>query len=170
MWLPKRVNKVFPLQRNKNRWKILVAIFSFRNWNEENAFGAAVAIFPRTNKISTEKSRRTNHASHIHSFVQLQNVSSQLYTFSGTQLKNCHLVLCSKRSFLSRFVKTIDGSPCCSHQATTVQHFSLQSPEPSAKRTSWETTKNNRTGKLGARALYIRRVTFFHPASHCSQL
>ena len=26
-----------------------------------------------------------------------------------------------KRSFLSRSVKTIDGSPCCSHQATTVQ-------------------------------------------------
>ena len=31
-----------------------------------------------------------------------------------------------KRSFLSRSVKTIDGSPCCSHQATTVQHFSVK--------------------------------------------
>ena len=31
-----------------------------------------------------------------------------------------------KRSFLSRSVKTIDGSPCCSHQATTVQHFSFK--------------------------------------------
>ena len=31
-----------------------------------------------------------------------------------------------KRSFLSRSVKTIDRSPCCSYQATTVQHFSFK--------------------------------------------
>ena len=31
-----------------------------------------------------------------------------------------------KRSFLSRSVKTIDGLPCCFHQATTVQHFSFK--------------------------------------------
>ena len=29
--------------------------------------------------------------------------------------------LCSKRSFFSRSVKMIDGSPCCLHQVTTVQ-------------------------------------------------
>ena len=31
-----------------------------------------------------------------------------------------------KRSFLSRSIKTIDRSPCCSHQATTEQHFSFK--------------------------------------------
>ena len=31
-----------------------------------------------------------------------------------------------KRSFLSRSVETIDRSPCCSHQATTMQHFSFK--------------------------------------------
>ena len=46
---------------------------------------------------STEKSRQTNHASHIRSFVQLQNVSSQLYTSSCTQLKKC----CFAKSDLS---------------------------------------------------------------------
>ena len=51
MWSPKRV---FPLQRNTNRWKILVANFSFRNRNEENAFGAATAIFPITKRLAME--------------------------------------------------------------------------------------------------------------------
>ena len=56
MWLPKSVNKIFSLERNTNqnfvtRWKILVANFSFKNQNEENAFGAAMAFFPLMNKI-----------------------------------------------------------------------------------------------------------------------
>ena len=40
------------------RWKILVANFSFKNQNEENAFafGAAMAIYTPT----TEKPRRMN--------------------------------------------------------------------------------------------------------------
>ena len=37
-------------------WKNVVANFSFKNQNEENAFGAAMAI----NTPSTEKLRRTN--------------------------------------------------------------------------------------------------------------
>ena len=46
---------------------------------------------------------------------------------------------------LSRSVKTIDGSPCCLHQATAVQHFSFQSPEPSAIFTAlWETAEKTR--------------------------
>ena len=68
MWLPKRrkksVNKIFPLQLNTNQnfWlpdgKILVANFSFKNQNEENAFGfgAAMAIYAPT----TEKPRQMN--------------------------------------------------------------------------------------------------------------
>ena len=51
MWSPKRV---FPLQQNTNRWKILVANFFFRNWNEENTFGAATAIFPITKRLAIE--------------------------------------------------------------------------------------------------------------------
>ena len=38
------------------RWKILVANFSFKNQSEENALGAAMAIYTPT----TEKLRRTN--------------------------------------------------------------------------------------------------------------
>ena len=33
------------------RWKFLVANFFFKNQNEKNAFGAAMAIFQLTNKI-----------------------------------------------------------------------------------------------------------------------
>ena len=51
MWSPKSVNKIFPLQRNTNGWKILLANFSFKNQNEKNAFGAAMVIFPLANKI-----------------------------------------------------------------------------------------------------------------------
>ena len=165
----------FPLQRNTNNWKILLANFSFRNQSEENGSGVAMAIFPITNKISTEISRQTNHADHISSFVQLKNVSSQLYTFSCAQLKNCCLVLCYVQSDLSFCVlsrRSTDRhvAPCCSHQATTVQHFSSQSPESSAKRTLWETAKNNTTEKVRTRAVSISRVAFFRPASHCSQL
>jgi len=52
------------------RWKILVANFSFKNQNEENAFRASMSIFLLTNKIkykhpdylytTTEKPRQTN--------------------------------------------------------------------------------------------------------------
>ena len=45
------VNKIYPLQQNTNRWKTLVANFFFKNQNEESVFGAAVVIFPLTNKI-----------------------------------------------------------------------------------------------------------------------
>ena len=51
MWSPKRV---FSSQRNTNRWKILVANFSFRNQNKENAFGAATAIFSITKRLAME--------------------------------------------------------------------------------------------------------------------
>ena len=47
--------------------------------------------------------------------------------------------VCSKQSFLSCSVKTIDGSWCCSHQAATVQHFSFQFSELPAIRMLWET-------------------------------
>ena len=69
MWLPKQVIKIFPSQRNTNRWKILLTNFPFRNRSEENGFGVTMAIFPITNKISTEKSRQLNHAGHISSFM-----------------------------------------------------------------------------------------------------
>ena len=66
----------------------------------------------------------------------LQNVSSQLYTISCAQLKNCHLVLCYVQSDLSFRVLSRQSTdrhvvPHCSHQATTVQDFSSQSPASS---------------------------------------
>ena len=132
----------------------MVASFSFKNQNEENAFGAATAIFSPKNKItckykhadylytyvyqhwkSTTKESNADH-SDIHCFVRLSNFLSQLCTFSYlyllekkcTRRKNCCLVLCSlsKTIFLWRSVKEIEGSPCFSHQATTVQLLSFQ--------------------------------------------
>ena len=124
---------------------------SFKNQNKENAFGAATAIFfsPK-NKIkykhadysytylhwkSTTKESNADH-NDIPSFVRLSNFLSQLCTLSYlyllekkcTRRKNCCLLLCSmsKTIFLLRSVKTIEGSPCFSHQATTVQHLSFQ--------------------------------------------
>ena len=66
--------------------------------------------------------------------MQLPIVSIQLDALSCARPKNCRLVLCSmfKKSFLLHSVKMIDRSPRCLHQATTVQHFSFQSLEPSA--------------------------------------
>ena len=60
---------------------------------------------------TTEKPRQTNRTLTIYA------VSCDYQMF---RQKNCRLALCSKRCFLSRSVKTIYGSPCCSHQATTV--------------------------------------------------
>ena len=45
-----------------------------------------------------------------------------------TRWKNCCLVLCSmsRTIFLLRSVKMTEGSPCFSHQVTTVQNLSFQ--------------------------------------------
>ena len=51
IWSPNSVNKIFPSKRYTNRWKILVANFSFKNQKEVNMFGASMAIFPLTNKM-----------------------------------------------------------------------------------------------------------------------
>ena len=51
MWSPKSVNKIFPSQQNLSGRRIRVANFYFKNQNEENVFGAAITIFPLTNKI-----------------------------------------------------------------------------------------------------------------------
>ena len=85
--------------------------FSFKNQNEENAFGAAMANFPPTNKVKYKHAdylyidtpgiyhwkttTNESNAGHMRSFVRLLNVSSQLYAFSSSQLKNCCLVACS---------------------------------------------------------------------------
>ena len=80
--------------------------------------------------------------------MRLPNVSSQLYSFSCTQLKSCCLVLCSVFKMIFPFafchVKTTVGSPCCLYQATTVQHFSFQSHESPAICTLWETAEKTR--------------------------
>ena len=70
-----------------------------------------------------------SNAGHIRSLVRQPNVSSQFYTFSCLYLleKKCtrlktavwFFALCAKRSFLSRSVKTIDGSPCWISKSST---------------------------------------------------
>ena len=155
MWSPKSVNKFFPSQQNTNQkfWSPDEKFghnLSFKNQNKENAFGAATAIFfPPNNKIkykhadysytylhwkSTTKESNADH-NDTPCFVRLSNLSqlctlSYLYLLEKkcTRRKNCCLVLCStsKTIFLLRSVKTIEGSPCFSHQATTVQHLSFQ--------------------------------------------
>jgi len=79
-----------------------------------------------------------SNAGHMRSFVRLPNVSSQFYTFSCLYLleKKCtrlktavwFFALCAKRSFLSRCVKTIDGSPCWISQFST--NFFADVPSP----------------------------------------
>ena len=54
MWSPESDIKIFPSQRTTNRWETLVANFSFKNQNEENAFVAAMVVFQLTNKIKCQ--------------------------------------------------------------------------------------------------------------------
>ena len=113
------------------RWKILVANFSFKNQNEENAFGfgAPMAIYTPT----TEKPRRTTQfhktakcfKSTLYLLLSLP-FGKEMYLIEKLPVGSLLYVQNRKRDFLSRSVKTIDGSPCCSHQATTVQHFSFK--------------------------------------------
>ena len=85
MWSPKRVNKFFFFAGKHKpkclviRWKILVASFSFKNQNKENAFGATIVIFLSTKRIKykhaviiytptiiPEKPRQTNRMPSIY--------------------------------------------------------------------------------------------------------
>ena len=143
MWSPKSrkksVNKIFP-KFLVARWKILVANFSFKNQNEENmfAFGAPMAIY------ATEKPRQMNRMPAISRGLYTQfhktakclkstlylllslPLGEEMYPIEELPVGSLLYVQNRERSFLSRSVKTIDGSPCCSHQATTMQHFSFK--------------------------------------------
>ena len=61
-----------------------------------------------------------------------------------------------KRSFLSRSVKTIDGSPCCSHQATTVQHFSFKKHGGEASHSAGAVKSCDRFIITGKSVLYFK--------------
>ena len=114
MWSPKGVHKMFPSQRNTNRWKTLVAIF-FKNQSEENAFGASMAVFRERKRFEMQTPWLFIHLSlknHLSSFVRLPNVWNQLYKFSCARLKNCCLVLCS---MFKDAQNDPEGSSCCSH-------------------------------------------------------
>ena len=169
MWSPKRA---FPSQRNTNRWKILVANFSFRNRNEENMFGATTAIFLITKRLAMENHDERIMPATCAFRATTENVSSQLYTFSCAQLKNGRLVLCCVHSDLSfrvlsrrsrdRHVARTKPKPCNISRCSPLNRLQNARHEKPLKIT--------RLGKLRTRALYIRRVAFFRPASHCSQL
>ena len=92
---------------------------------------------PGTNKLN---------AGHIRSFVRLPNVSSQLYTFSCIQLKNCRLVLCFMFKTIFLFAFCQDNRRIAMLLAPGHNHtaFSFQSPEPSARCTLWETAEKTR--------------------------
>ena len=82
-------------RQNTNRWKTLVANFSFKNQKEENMYEVTMAIFPLTNKIIYKKTHwlfihlpLKNHVQQIEYWPYTQfceialNVSSQFYTLS----------------------------------------------------------------------------------------
>ena len=132
MWSSKSVNKIFPLQWITNRCKTLIANFSFKNQNEENTFGASMAIFPLTNKnIQT-----CWLFIHLPLKKHVERIECWPFThFVATA--NCfksplYLLLCPTEklpfgSLLYMHVQNdLDGSPSCLHQATTVQYFSFQ--------------------------------------------
>ena len=64
--------------------------------------------------------------------------------------------------FFSRSVKTINRSPGCSHQATTVEHLPFKSPEPLAIRMLWKTAeKKNMAAKLRTLIIAMKRCGRF---------
>ena len=165
MWSPKIiVNKIFPFTKHKP--KVLVAsgnfwslIYSFRNHNEENTFGAAMVIFRLTNKIQYKHHWKTMtnelNASHICSFLWQPNVSSQLYLLlSLTFREEMHPTkklpfgsLIYDQNNLSfrvlRWQITMLLTP-----ATKVQHFLFQSPELPAIHLLWENRWKSMAAKL----------------------
>ena len=86
---------------------------------------------------------------HVQFRATTENVSSQLYTFSCAQLKNCRLVLCCFHSNLSfrvlsrrstdRHVARTRPKPC---------NISRCSPLNRLQNELWETAENNTTRKV----------------------
>ena len=109
-------------------------------------FYASYLYIYHWNSTSNESS-----AGHIRSFVRLPNVSSQRYSFSCAELKNCCIVLCSmfKTIFPSAFCqgdRRIAG--LLSHWIWTEAHMyverSINKLSPSYQ---WETCGKSRNGK-----------------------
>ena len=131
-------NKIFPSQRNTNQ----------HFWLPDGKFWSPIFLL----RIRTKRTRLGPQWRFIH--LPLKNhderIECRLYTqfhkaakcFKSTLYHLLSLpfgeemypieklpllyVQNRKRSFLSHSVKTIDRSPCCLHQATTVQHFSFK--------------------------------------------
>ena len=142
MWSPKGVNKIFPSQLNTNRRKTLVANVSFRNQNEENAFGPAMAIFPLTNKVkykqadefssTSEKPRRTNRMLTIHPVscdFQMFQVNFIPSLVPDWKTVAWVFALHSKRSFLLHSRRSTDShvgrtrpQPCSISRCSPLNH------------------------------------------------
>ena len=152
MWSPKSVN-IFPLLRNtkQNLWspdgKFWSTIFLLRIRTKRARLGPQWRFLSRI-RLNTQrrwliiqlpqKNRDDQIESrNIRSSVRLPNVKVDFIPFRVSTFWRGNIpywktavwffTLYSKRSFLSRSVKNNDWSPRCSHQATTVQHFSFQS-------------------------------------------
>ena len=145
MWSPKSrkksVNKVFPSHRNTNQ----------NFWSPDGKFCWPIFLL----RIRTKRTRLglqwrfihlplKNHDERIECWLYTQfhktakcfkstlylllslPFGEEMYPIEKLPVGSLLYVQNRKRSFLSRSVKTIDGSPCCSYQATTVQHFWLK--------------------------------------------
>ena len=90
--------------------------------------------------------KNASNVGHIPSFVRLPNISSRLYSSSCTQLKNCHLGLCSMFKTIFPFTFFGDDRRITMLLAPGHNHavFFIQSSEPSAICTLWETTERTR--------------------------
>ena len=137
----KSVNKIFPSHRNTNQnfWltdgKFWSPIFLLRIRTKRTRFGPQWRFIHQPLK---------NHNKRIECrlYTQLHKTAKcfkstlylllslpfgeEMYPIEKLPVGSLLYVQNCKRSFLSRSARTIDGSPCCSYQATTVQHFSFK--------------------------------------------
>ena len=136
MWSPKNrkksVNKIFPSQRNTNQ----------NFWLPDGKFWSAIFLLRIRTKITRLRLGPQWRFIHLPLYTQLHKTAKcfkstlylllslpfgeEMYPIEKLPVGSLLYVQNRKRLFLSRSVKTIDGSPCCSHQATTVQHFSFK--------------------------------------------
>ena len=144
MWSPKSrkksVNKIFPLQRNtdQNFWlpdgKFWSPIFLLRIRTKRTRLRLGLQWqfihLPLKNhdkwiecRLYTQFHKTAKcFKSTLYLLLSLP-FGEEMYLIEKLPVGSLLYVQNRKRSFLSRSVKMIDGLPCCSHQATTVQHF-----------------------------------------------
>ena len=147
MWSPKSrkksVNKIFPSQRNTNQnfWlpdgKFCLPIFLLRIRTKRTRLRLGpqwrfIHLPPIKHdewiecRLYTQFHKTAKcFKSTLYLLLSLP-FGEEMYPIEKLPVGSLLYVQNRKRSFLLRSVKMIDRSPCCSHQATTVQHFSFK--------------------------------------------